>query len=359
MAKTKTKTKTKTKPRTEKGRGRSRKRSSVAGKILPPLDVRSASSLKELEKRIRAGPLTMILVYADWCGHCHHMMPHWDRAANTSGRSVQAVKVNETMLGRVNSTVNQSINRKAQPIEVEGYPSILLVDNQGNKVTDIEAVKDSVVLSKAMKESGPLAEEAGLMENEKTENVMNLSGVKDLSGAENRKNSIRSIEPSFPRNVQEVSEVPEEVPEVEEEVQEDIPVSPQQVAEEDTPSSLYATSPPTAKERKGILVSNSLSMAPANKLRGGGVNGLTHSDIRRAPSGGGVSACAPPRSGGGLYGALSQSAYTLAAPAVLLGMAGYVMKSNRRSSKKGRKSRRSITRKGKGKGKGQGKRSRS
>lgn len=338
--------KTKTKTNRVRGRGRSRKRSSVAGKILPPLDVRSASSLKELEKRIRAGPLTMILVYADWCGHCHHMMPHWDRAANTSGRSVQAVKVNETMLGRVNSTVNQSINRKAQPIEVEGYPSILLVDNQGNKVTDIEAVKDSVVLSKAMKESGPLAEEAGLSkatetENEKTENVMNLSGVKDLSGAENRKNSIRSIEPSFPRNVQ---EVPEEVPEAPEEVQEDIPVSPQQVAEEDTPSSLYATSPPTAKERKGILVSNSLSMAPSNKLRGGG-----------------TSSCAPPRSGGGLYGALSQSAYTLAAPAVLLGMAGYVMKSSRRSVKKERKSRRTLTRKGKGKGKGKGrgKRSRS
>ena len=348
--------KTKTKTNRVRGRGRSRKRSSVAGKILPPLDVRSTSSLKELEKRIRAGPLTMILVYADWCGHCHHMMPHWDRAANTSGRSVQAVKVNETMLGRVNSAVNQSINRKAQPIEVEGYPSILLVDNQGNKVTDIEAVKDSVVLSKAMKESGPLAEEAGLSganlsgatetENEKTESVANLSGVKDLSGAENRKNSIRSIEPSFPRNVQEVpEEVPEaseapEAPEAPEEVQEDIPVSPQQVAEEDTPSSLYATSPPTAKERKGILVSNSLSMAPSNKLRGGG-----------------TSSCAPPRSGGGLYGALSQSAYTLAAPAVLLGMAGYVMKSSRRSAKKGRKSRRILTRKGKGKGRGQRSRS--
>jgi len=289
----------------------------------------------------------MILVYADWCGHCHHMMPHWDRAANTSGRSVQAVKVNETMLGRVNSTVNQSINRKAQPIEVEGYPSILLVDNQGNKVTDIEAVKDSVVLSKAMKESGPLAEEAGLSANEETESVANLSR------AENRKNSIRSIEPSFSRNVQEEPEAQK----VEEEVQEDIPVSPQQVAEEDTPSSLYATSPPTAKERKGILVSNSLSMAPANKLRGGGANGFTHGDIRRAPSGGGVSSCVPPRSGGGLYGALSQSAYTLAAPALLLGMAGYVMKSKRRSAKKGRKSRRIMTRKGKGKGRG--KRSRS
>ena len=301
----------------------------MAGKILPPLDVRSASSLKDLEKRIRAGPLTMILVYADWCGHCHHMMPHWDRAAKTSGRSVQVVKVNDTMLGQVNSTVNQSINRRAQPIEVEGYPSILLVDNQGNKVTDMEAVKDSVVLSKAMKESGPLAEEAGLSEAE-----------------DSPKNSIRSIVPSFPRNVQES--------EAEEELQEDIPVSPQRIEEEDaTPSSLYASSPPTANERKAILVSNSLSMAPSNKIRGGGANGLTQSDIRIAPSGGGVSACTPGnRRGGGLYGALSQSAYTLAAPALLLGMAGYVMKSKRRSTKKGRKSRRTTTRKGKGKGRG-------
>jgi thiol-disulfide isomerase/thioredoxin len=138
------------------------RRSSTAGKILPPLDVRTPRHLKEFEKRIKKGPITIIMVYADWCGHCHTMMPHFDAAAKSPNRSIQAVKVNDTMLEKVNETVNKNINQVAKPLNVEGYPSIIVVDNKGNKVTDLEPVRNTDTMKSIMENAGPLAENAGL-----------------------------------------------------------------------------------------------------------------------------------------------------------------------------------------------------
>ena len=88
-----------------------RHRTSTAGKILPPLDVRSKKHLSEFEKRLKKGPLMIMMVYADWCGACHTMMPHFDAAAKSPGRSIQAVKVNEQMLQDVNKSINEKVNK--------------------------------------------------------------------------------------------------------------------------------------------------------------------------------------------------------------------------------------------------------
>lgn len=139
-----------------------RRRVSTAGKILPPLDVRSNKHLKDFEKRIKQGDLTIILVWAPWCPHCHTMMPHFDAAAKSANRSIQAVKVEETMLPAVNQVLTNSINKQAKPLNVEGYPSIIVVDKKGNKVTDIEPVRDTASMTSLMENAGPLAKEAGL-----------------------------------------------------------------------------------------------------------------------------------------------------------------------------------------------------
>jgi len=131
-----------------------RQRRSISGKILPPLDVRSDSALKKLNKLISKGPLTIMLIYADWCGHCHDIMPHWDKASQSSERSIQSVKVNEKMLPKVNSSISK-MNENAAPYDVSGYPSIILVDKKGNKMTDINAVPTS--LKRVMDKSASLA----------------------------------------------------------------------------------------------------------------------------------------------------------------------------------------------------------
>ena len=149
-----------------------RRRVSTAGKILPPLDVRSKKHLKDFEKRIKQGDLTIILVWAPWCPHCHTMMPHFDAAAKSPNRSIQAVKVQDTMLPAVNQVLTSNINKSAKPLNIEGYPSIIVVDKQGNKVTDIEPVRDTKSMTNLMNNAGPLAEQAGLNKPNKNNSVI-------------------------------------------------------------------------------------------------------------------------------------------------------------------------------------------
>ena len=163
-----------------------RHRTSTAGKILPPLDVRSNKHLKEFEKRIKKGDLTIILVWAPWCPACHTMMPHFDAAAKSQNRSIQAVKVEEKMLPAVNQILTTNINKSAKPLNVEGFPSIIVVDKQGNKVTDIEPVRNTKSMPSLMDNAGPLAINAGLNTLNQPQNAV----------ANSIKNSLKQDEPS-------------------------------------------------------------------------------------------------------------------------------------------------------------------
>jgi len=113
---------------------RSRRRSTV-GRITPPLDVRSEDSISSLMKLVKKGPITIILVYADWCGHCHTYKPKFDEAAKNRKSPFQVASINETMLNSVNKRI-KSINNSAN-INVSGYPSVISLNNKGEFVKDL------------------------------------------------------------------------------------------------------------------------------------------------------------------------------------------------------------------------------
>jgi len=272
---------------------RTARRQSTTGSILPPIDVRSKGSIGELMKRINKGPLTIVLVYADWCGHCHHFMPHFDKAAANSGRSVQAVKVNETMMSAVNDAIQQK-NHNAKSINVEGYPSVLLVGQDGNEISQIEPVKDTDAMTKVMNESAALANEAGLISSPAATSEMKAS-----------------IRPNNTRN------------------------TPPKVA------SLNASATPNfiAKDDMGESEGVSLALSGSNKKERNNEPSLAvppvmnnDHDMEHVNE--------SVKKGGSLYTAMSQSAYTLAAPAALLATAALMMKRSKRNTHKKRHSRR-------------------
>lgn len=284
---------------------RTARRQSTMGSILPPFDVRSKGQIGELMKRITKGPITIMLVYADWCGHCHHFMPHFDKAAKNSNRSIQAVKVNETVMSAVNEAIKGK-NHNAKSINVEGYPSVMLVGQDGNEISQIEPVKSTDAMMKIMNQSAALANEAGLTSNDNVpleESEMNTSI---------RPNNVRSLPKVASLNAS---------------------ATPDFIANDDMDMG----------EKEGVSLSQSIKKTSNNRMN---------------MEENGPSLAIPPnmnddhemenntsvKKGGSLYAAMSQSAYTLAAPAALLATAALMMRRNTRKKYGKRSSKRSNKR---------------
>lgn len=271
---------------------RTARRQSTMGSILPPFDVRSKGQIGELMKRISKGPLTIMLVYADWCGHCHHFMPHFDKAANQSGRSIQAVKVNDTMMSAVNEAI-KSKNHNAKSINVEGYPSVMLVGQDGNEISQIEPVKSTEAMTKVMNQSAALANEAGLTSNSTTPEES------DEMNTSIRPNNVRNTPPKV--------------------------------------ASLNASATPDFIANDDMGEKEGVSLAPnqsINKMNNNGPSLAvppTMNDDHEMENNTSM------KKGGSLYAAMSQSAYTLAAPAALLATAALMMRRNTRNRRSNRR----------------------
>lgn len=94
------------------------------GRFTPskPIDVRTVPEAKEAEKSIQVGPITLVLVYADWCGHCHTYLPTWKELEDTPNRSANIIKVHHDMIENIPAIKNSKI---------QGYPSVIKVHPDG------------------------------------------------------------------------------------------------------------------------------------------------------------------------------------------------------------------------------------
>lgn len=278
---------------------RTARRESNMGSLSLPLDVRSKGQIDELMKQISKGPLTIMLVYADWCGHCHEFMPHFDKASKNAQHSIKSVKVNDTMLKSVNDAFKRK-NHASKSFEVDGYPSMMLIGKEGNELTKIEPVKDTEALTKVMNQSAKLANEAGLFKNSKAPEESDEMNV--------------SIRPNNVRN------------------------TPPKVA------SLNASATPDFIANDDLGEKEGVSLAPNNSVNKMNNNEPSLAVPPTMNNDHEMENNTPVKKGGSLYAAMSQSAYTLAAPAALLATAALMMRRNtrkkhgKRSSKHGKRS---------------------
>jgi thiol-disulfide isomerase/thioredoxin len=109
-----------------RGGAKTKKQSrSAMGRLLPPVDITNTRMINELGKRISKGPLTLVFVYADWCGHCQSYKPLMSKLESMNGRSIQTARIRDDILPH-----SPLANEK-----IEGYPTLMLVDQNGKPVT--------------------------------------------------------------------------------------------------------------------------------------------------------------------------------------------------------------------------------
>jgi len=88
------------------------------GRVSLPMDVNSESKIPAFESMLSKGPMAVVLVYADWCGHCDRYKKNvWSPLKSVKNRTVNMMSVREDILPKTSLS-----NAK-----IDGYPSILVV----------------------------------------------------------------------------------------------------------------------------------------------------------------------------------------------------------------------------------------
>lgn len=85
------------------------------------LKVDSKGKIPELEKLLKNG-VTFVLIYADWCGHCHKYMDNvWNPMCKKGNSKHNVVALREDVLP----------NTSLANAKIEGYPSVIVVNSDG------------------------------------------------------------------------------------------------------------------------------------------------------------------------------------------------------------------------------------
>jgi thiol-disulfide isomerase/thioredoxin len=276
------------------------------GKIMKPITVKNNGDIMKAVERIMAGPITMVVVMAEWCGHCQDLKPKYNTIMANSKHTIQNVAIDEKFADEFNEALTKSIP-SAEPLSVKGFPSILLLDEKGT-------VKSAVPNDEAVIKST-------------TENLGNSPSIsKKNNNSKNNSNNSNSRNNNSSKLVpvtNEEEEIPSQTPRPVIKVSGYMPASVNQSVKqvsmpEPTPISKksYIASPPLPESS---IVDADTSVAslksPAEELKQGG---------------------------GSLYGSIASAAYKLAPPAVLMAAAATLMKRKGKGKKNRTKKNRRV-----------------
>ena len=87
------------------------------GKIKLPMDIRDKSQIPAFEDMLENGPMMIVLVYADWCGHCTKYKDNvWNPLKSIKDRKMNMASIH----------YDQLENTSLKNSKIEGYPSLLV-----------------------------------------------------------------------------------------------------------------------------------------------------------------------------------------------------------------------------------------
>jgi len=111
----------------------------VVGLVLIYLWARSKPTREGFEDAVVGAPENpwkFNMYYVDWCPHCHHAKPEFEKLGSTMTIGDQKVEC---------KAIEAEKNPEAvQGLKISGYPTFLLYDPEGNLVTDYSGPRKEV-----------------------------------------------------------------------------------------------------------------------------------------------------------------------------------------------------------------------
>lgn len=114
------------------------------------VDIRKDGDVEKLETMIKNGGVTFVLIYADWCGHCHRYLPMWADLEKTPGRTANMARVHYDMQEKIPSLVSAKI---------KGYPSVVKVKSDGTLESYQTEGDDATNALPTMRDKGAMTQE--------------------------------------------------------------------------------------------------------------------------------------------------------------------------------------------------------
>ena len=94
----------------------SKKASKKGVKTNDGIDVSTDADLSKLMSLLKKNSVVVVLIHADWCGHCQTFKPQWEEYKKMPGRKVPMASVNETMLAKT----------PFKDAKIDGFPSTVV-----------------------------------------------------------------------------------------------------------------------------------------------------------------------------------------------------------------------------------------
>jgi len=88
------------------------------------IDVKELEDVAKLVEHIKNNVVTLLLIYADWCGHCKTFKTDiWEKLASLKGRKLSMAQLNETQLANFPG------------VKADGFPTVVLMGSDMKPAT--------------------------------------------------------------------------------------------------------------------------------------------------------------------------------------------------------------------------------
>jgi len=321
-----------------------------------PAEINSSNDVKMLSKQMNMNNNQkqevidlFLAITAKWCGACHQISDRLNKAVKKSKRP--ASRIDETLVKELNNSLNSSI-------EPPHYPYFIVINSQGGIVKILDSIEDvEAFLKKAPSSSvrsktpskTPSKTRSKTRSKTPSESLSNNSNSATLTNnSANSANSANSTTLTMSQPEEEVEE--EDVEEIVSGTPSTRPGSnmtmksiemlsmPDTVGKITPPANSVASerqSPNSGSAKQALSNSTKQPLLPTNPAN----------DLISRKNMGSTSNIRPNSSikGGCLYTSLATTAYQLAPPAVLLGLAAATLRKTRKGKKRvNRKSRKNL-----------------